>query len=328
MNSDEKAVLVKRNIVETITEEELKKLLEEKAHPRMYAGYEPSGKIHLGHMLTVNKLIDLQRAGFKVMVLLADLHANLNKKGTLEEIREIAEYNKECFIGMGLNPGKVDFVLGSEIQLDREYFLNVQRLALETTLLRARRSMDIVGREEQDPRVARVLYPLMQVIDMITLGVDVAVGGIDQRKIHMLARDNLPKLGHRPPICLHLPLIHGLDGEDKMSSSKDNFISVDNDREIIAKKLRKAYCPIGAIDGNPVLELYQYHIFRKFPRVRIERPAKFGGDLEYGGYSVLKKDYAQDKVHPQDLKNSAVKYVSKILKPVKEHLIRKGYNND
>jgi tyrosyl-tRNA synthetase len=325
MNSEEKTSLVKRNVGEVITEEELKKLLEEKAHPTAYVGYEPSGKIHLGHMLTVNKLIDLQKAGFKVTVLLADLHANLNKKGTLEEIRETAEYNKECFIGMGLSPGKADFVLGSEIQLDKDYFLNVQRLALETTLLRARRSMDLVGREEPDPKVARVLYPLMQVIDMVTLGVDVAVGGIDQRKIHMLARDNLPKLGYRAPICLHLPLIHGLDGGEKMSSSRDNFISVDDNREAIAKKLRKAYCPMGEVEGNPILEVYQHHIFRKFPRVRIERPAKFGGDLEYGDYSELERDYAQDKVHPQDLKNSAVEYVSKLLNPVKEHLIKKGY---
>lgn len=325
MNTEEKSLLVKRNVAEVVTKDELKQLLKEKAHPKAYVGYEPSGKIHLGHMLTVNKLIDLQRAGFKVTVLLADLHANLNKKGTLEEIRKTAEYNKECFIGMGLSPGKTDFVLGSEVQLDKEYFLKVQRLALETTLLRARRSMDLVGREEEDPKVARVLYPLMQVIDMVTLGVDVALGGMDQRKIHMLARDNLPRLGYKAPVCLHLPLIHGLDGGEKMSSSKNNLISVDDEQEGIMVKLRKAYCPMGEVEGNPVLELYEYHIFRNFQRVKIERPSKFGGDLEYGEYSQLEEDYLQGKVHPQDLKNAAAGHLSKILKPVKEHLISKGY---
>jgi len=85
---------------------------------------------------------------------------------------------------------------------------------------------------------------------------------------------------------------------------------------------------MGEIDENPILELYQYHIFRKFPSVKIERPAKFGDDLEYSDYTALERDYAQSKVHPQDLKNSAAEYVSKILSPVKEHLVRKGYTEE
>ena len=55
---------------------------------RVYAGYEPSGEIHLGHLVTVNKLIDLKEAGFEVVVLLADLHAFLNRKGTMEQVGE------------------------------------------------------------------------------------------------------------------------------------------------------------------------------------------------------------------------------------------------
>jgi tyrosyl-tRNA synthetase len=288
-------------------------------------GYEPSGKVHLGHVLTINKLADLQQAGFEVTVLLADLHAYLNHKGTLEEIRELAEYNKECFLALGLEPGKTKFVLGSEMQLAEDYFLLVQRLALETTLLRAKRSMDLVGRREANPKVARVLYPLMQVVDIVALGVDVAVGGLDQRKIHMLARDNLPKLGYKAPICLHTPIIHGLDGADKMSSSKENFIAVDDPEEVVKRKLRKAFCPMGETGNNPVLELYEHHIFRKYSRVTIERPEKYGGGLEYGDYAELEKDYTQGKVHPQDLKNAAAGYISEILSPVREHLIKKGY---
>lgn len=321
----DRTAMVQRNVQEIITKDELEALLEKKSEPKTYVGYEPSGKIHLGHVLTINKLIDLQRAGFEVMVLLADLHAHLNKKGTLEDIRELAEYNKECFIGMGLKAGKTKFVLGSEIQLEKDYFMKVQRLALETTLLRAKRSMDLVGRQEENPKVARVLYPLMQVIDIVELGVDVAVGGMDQRKIHMLARDNLPRLGYKAPICLHTPIIHGLDGDEKMSSSKDNFIAVDDPEEEIRRKFRKAYCPMGEAVNNPVLEIYEHHIFRSYPRVTVERPEKYGGDLEYGDYSELEKNYVQGKVHPQDLKNAAAGYISKILSPVREHLIKKGY---
>ncbi|MDI6654989.1 MAG: tyrosine--tRNA ligase [Candidatus Hydrothermarchaeota archaeon] len=325
MNIEEKIALVQSNAEEIITKAELRKLLSEKDMPRAYVGYEPSGKIHLGHMLTVSKLVEMQKVGFETVVLLADLHAHLNKKGSLEEIRDTAEFNKECFIGMGMSPENTKFILGSDIQLTKDYFLNVQKLALETTLLRARRSMDLIGREEEDPRVARVMYPLMQVIDMVTLGVDVAVGGIDQRKIHMLARDNLPKLGFPAPVCIHLPIIRGLYGDEKMSSSKGNFISVNDGEEEIERKLTKAYCPLGEVEGNPILEIYEYHIFRKFSEVKIERPEKFGGDIIFKSYQEMEEAYKKELLHPQDLKNAASKYVAEILVPVREHLKKKGY---
>ncbi len=320
MDLDERVKLVERNISEVITREELRELLQRKAQPTAYVGYEPSGRVHLGHVLTVNKLRDLQDAGFEVTVLLADMHAYLNRKGSLEDMRKLAEYNKECFIALGLEEKKARFVLGSEIQLRRDYFLDVQRLALETTLLRAKRSMDLVGRKEENPRVARVLYPLMQVVDIVALGVDVAVGGMDQRKIHMLARDNLPKLGYRAPVCIHTPIIHGLDGGEKMSSSMDNFIAVDDPESEIRRKLRKAFCPMGEAANNPVLELYQYLIFPRYPKVVIKRPEKFGGDLEYRSYEELEKDFTQGEVHPQDLKESAARYLSDMLSSVREYL--------
>jgi len=55
---------------------------------RAYVGFEPSGSVHIGHLLTINKLMELQKLGFHIIVLLAGLHAYLNEKGSFEEIRE------------------------------------------------------------------------------------------------------------------------------------------------------------------------------------------------------------------------------------------------
>ena len=55
-----------------------------------------------------------------------------------------------------------------------------------------------------DPTVSQIVYPLMQAVDIAMLKVDVAVGGIDQRKIHMLARENLKNIGFNTPVCLSL----------------------------------------------------------------------------------------------------------------------------
>ncbi len=307
--------LVTRNTIEVITDQELRALIDCPIK-RVYTGYEPSGEIHLGHMVTVNKLIDLQKAGFEVTVLIADLHAFLNRKGTMEEIREIARYNRRCFEGLGLVDAK--YVLGSDVQLTPEYELSVLKLSQAITLNRARRSMDEVGRQMENPTVSQMVYPIMQIVDIATLGVDAALGGIDQRKIHMLAREHLPSIGYQAPVCIHTPIISGLDGQ-KMSSSAGNVISVADSEEDIKQKIKKAFCP-PQIENNPVLQILQYHIFPRTGAITIHRPAKFGGDREFTTYEDLERAYAAGEIHPLDLKSAAAEYLIDILAPVHDYV--------
>lgn len=312
--------LITRNTEEIVTKEELEALISSKKEPSAYVGYEPSGKIHMGHVLTVNKLLDLQQSGFKITVLLADVHAYLNEKGTMDEVREVAEYNKKCFIALGLDAKRTNFVLGSSYQLEPEYMLDVLKLARNTTLNRARRSMDEVSRDAENPKVSQMVYPLMQALDIARLGVDLAVGGIDQRKIHMLAREGLPQLGYKAPTCIHTPILLGLDG-DKMSSSKGNYISVDDEPAGIKKKMKKAFCPEGEVNDNPVLSLFKYHILPRYPEIVIKRPEKFGGNLEYNSYEALESDFASKALHPMDLKAAGAEYMNEILEPVRKLMV-------
>lgn len=300
--------LATRNTVEVITDDELQALIQ-KEKKRVYAGYEPSGEIHLGHMVTINKLMDLRDAGFEVVVLLADLHAFLNRKGSMEEVRELADYNRRCFEAVGLTD--VEFVLGSDVQLNPDYELRVLELSQQITLNRARRSMDEVGRQMEAPSVSQMIYPIMQMVDIATLGVDAAVGGIDQRKIHMLAREYLPSLGMPAPVCIHTPILNGLDGS-KMSSSAGNYISIADTEDAIKKKIKKAFCP-PELENNPVLQLMQYHVFPRLGTVSLRRPEKFGGDRDFCAYEALEQAYAAGEVHPMDLKNAAAEGLVEIL---------------
>lgn len=314
VNIEERMEIATRNIIEVVTEEELREKLQ-KRKPTAYIGYEPSGKIHLGHAITVMKLIDLQRIGFKVKVLLADYHAHLNGKGSMEKIEEMAEYNKECFKALGLSSG-AEFILGSSFQTIGEYTHKLYELSLITTLARAKRSMAQITREAENPKVAEVIYPLMQVIDMIFLEVDLALGGMEQRKIHMLARENLPRLGYEAPVCMHTPLLHGTDGGEKMSSSKGNFIAVDDPPELIEEKVKRSYCPMKEIRGNPIIEMAEYLILPRYGRMRIKRPGKFGGDIEVDREGLLEV-YSKGDLHPLDLKNAVSEYLIEIFEPVR-----------
>ncbi len=317
MDMDSAMNTIKQGALEVVTPEELKIKLE-KDERTAYIGYEPSGKVHLGHAITVKKMIDLQKAGFKIKILLADLHAYLNGKGSLEEIKEISEYNQRCFRALGLSED-TEFILGSSFQTRENYTMKVYQLALSTTLTRAKRSMAQITRDAEDHQVAEVIYPLMQVVDMLFLEVDLAVGGMEQRKIHMLARDNLPKLGFQSPVCVHTPLLHGTDGSDKMSSSKENFIAIDDEPEVISKKIKKSYCPAGEVEGNPVLEIAHHFIFSEMDTMTIKRPEKFGGNLELTQAEV-ERMYKDGKLHPLDLKNGVAECLADILEPVRDFL--------
>jgi tyrosyl-tRNA synthetase len=194
----------------------------------------------------------------------------------------------------------------------------VLRLSQEITLNRATRSMDEVGRAMDNPMVSQMIYPIMQMVDIARLRLDAAVGGIDQRKIHMLAREHLPSVGYPAPVCIHTPLLLGLDGQ-KMSSSRGNYISVADSEEAITHKMEKAFCPLTPED-NPVLQVFRYHIFPRYERVEVRRPAKYGGDREFEGYAELERAYGVKEIHPLDLKKTAARYLTDMLCPVREYL--------
>ena len=173
MNSEDKFKLIKRNTVEIVSEDSLKKILDKKK-PVVYCGYEPNGPMHLGHFVTITKLMDFEKAGFKVKVLLADIHAFLNRKGNEAEIKKEVDSWRKTIKAIGLN---AEVVLGSEFQFTKEYQLDVMRLAQSSTINRGSRSMQEVARDIENATISQLWYPLMQVADIKHLGVDVAEGG-------------------------------------------------------------------------------------------------------------------------------------------------------
>jgi len=313
--------LITQNIIEIVEEAELDKLVKSKKNPVVYCGYETSGQVHIGTMVTVQKLLDFQKAGFEVVVLFADVHTLLNKKGEEDWINGMVEYWKQCFIALGLDPKKTRFVKGSEFQYKKEYMHDVLSLGLNITVNRATRSMQEIARDLEHARVSQIIYPIMQAVDIKHLGVDITYGGIEQRKIHMLAREELENIGYKKVICMHTPLIVSLQGpETKMSSSKpETVIAVQEDETSIRKKISKAYCPAGEIENNPILQAFQLLIFPKTGAITIKRPEKFGGNLEFGSYDELAKAFKGGKLHPLDLKNACSDYLVELLKPVRDY---------
>ncbi len=321
MDLNSKIELIKRNTIEIINEDIILDLLKKKKSPVIYCGYEPSGEIHLGHLVSMTKLLDLQKAGFKIKILFADWHAYLNQKGDWKFIESESKKWEKGFKAFGLT--EAEFVKGSEIQRNLNYIDDVFNLALKNTISRGLRSMQTVARDIENAKISQVIYPLMQIADFKYLKVDGALGGIEQRKIHMLALESLKDINYKQPFLIHHKLISSLKGPEhgKMSSSvKESMISISDSDKEIKDKLNKTYCPEGIVEENPVLEIFNLVIFPHYKKILFERPEKFGGNIEFQKYSDLENIFSEKKIHPLDLKNTCAKYLVEIIGKIRKNI--------
>jgi len=316
MKSLKKTELIERNTSEIVTRDELKELFEREKTPVAYCGYEVSGPVHIGTLVAVSKQLDFQQAGLKVKVLFADLHTYLNRKGDESFIEEQMGIWTTVFKSFGLDGA--EYIRGTDFQYEKDYIRDVLSMGLVTSLPRARRSMQDIARDIENAKVSQMIYPLMQAVDIKALGVDIAHGGMEQRKIHMLSRELLPEIGYKKPVCIHTPLLCSLQGpESKMSSSKpETLIKVDDTESVIREKINSAYCPMES-EGNPVMEICKYLIFPRYGELEIKRPQKYGGDVIYLNYGELEKSYAINELHPADLKKATADKLIELLEPLR-----------
>lgn len=346
MTTEEKLKLVTRNLEEVLTEDELRKLIESGTPLKHYIGFEISGKGHVGWVFTMQKIKDLQDAGVEINILLADWHTWLNKKldGTLETAKRMSrEYFEEalkaCALCAGADPNKINFVMGSELyeKLGSEYWAMVVKVAKATTLARMIRSTTIMGRKESEiSDTAMLIYPAMQSADIFALGVNIAHAGTDQRNVHVVAREAASSLDQKKPVAIHHHLLQGLiqpvlttdeNGKQvmnleaaKMSKSKpESAIYIHDDPEEIKRKINAAYAPEGIVEFNPILDWVKYLIFYEPTQFTVKRDSKWGGNLEYSSYEDLEKDYAEKKLHPQDLKAAVAQWLITKLEPAREY---------
>ncbi len=313
----DKKNLIIRNCAEIINEDKIDSFMKKGI---VYCGYECSGEIHLGHLVTILKLLDLQKAGIKVKVLLADWHTWLNQKGDWDFVNKQVKAWEKGFKSVGLN---ATIVKGTSFQKKPDYFEDILKMSLGLTVNRGVRAMQQVARDIDSAKISQIIYPLMQVEDVKKLGVNFVVSGTDQRKIYMMGLDEGSEIGLQEAVYLYTPLIPGLAGPGtKMSSSVANsFISIRDKKEDIKKKVNKAYCKPGDIKNNSILSIAKLIVFPKLEKLEIKRDKKFGGNLKFKSYEELENNFEEGKLHPADFKSAMIEAIEEVIAP-----IRKGWN--
>jgi len=333
--------LITRNTAEIVTLEELREKLASGRRLKAYLGFEPSGLFHIGWLIWAFKVRDLVEAGVEFNLLAATWHAWINDKlgGDMGLIHKAARHVVHVLDAIGVDTSRIRVIYAEDMVSDRAYWEILLRVAKANTLARIKRALTIMGRraEEAELDFSKLIYPAMQVTDIFYLDVDIALGGMDQRKAHMLARDTAEKLGYKKVIAIHTPLLTGLQGarrmdlsridedtfavELKMSKSKPGTaIFVFDTPEDVERKILKAYCPARETRFNPIIEINKYILFAQpgFKLV-IERPEKYGGTIVVESVEELERLYSEGKIHPLDLKKATAKALNKLLEPIRRY---------
>jgi tyrosyl-tRNA synthetase len=335
MDLDGRVDRIVRHTAEVVTVPEVRALCERTDRPRAYIGFEPSGALTIAHLITARKVIDLAEAGCDVTVFLADWHAWINDKldGDLDRITASGRYMQATFVALGADPTRVRFRWAHELTGSSGYWARVVRVGKATTVARTRRAMSIMGRGEEEANLdtAKLFYPSMQAADIFELPVDIAYGGMDQRRAHVLAREVAHHYGWPVPTAIHTPLLSSLKGggrmdptdgsvERKMSKSDPgSAVPIPSSTEEIAARIGAAYCPSKEVDGNPVVETVRFILFPWDGRFAVERAAKHGGPVAFETEAAFLTAWREGQLHPQDVKTAVAAGLDRLLVPARRY---------
>ena len=322
--------LVSRNLQEILGDDRhLNELLKSKPEIKVFWGTATTGKPHIAYFVPARKIADILRAGCKVVVLIADLHAYLDETDLQwdEKLSLRANYYerviKTLLQQFDAPLEKLEFVRGRSFQLSKSYVTDVFKLLKFVTERDAKKAGSEVVKTNDNTTLAGLLYPCLQSVDEMYLDVDCHIGGVDQRKIFTFAEKYLPKLGCKKKI-LHLmtPMVQGLTGSKMSSSSEVSKIDLLDDSETVIKKINKAFCESGNADKNGVLSIAQHIIFPSFvDKGNILEVEKMSGSYAqtstFTNFQTLKIAFEKKEVHPKDLKKAISRELNRLLDPIR-----------
>ena len=230
--------ITRRGVAEVIVESEFVQLLEAGAPLQLKMGFDPSRPdLHLGHLVGLRKLRQLQELGHEVVLIVGDWTAQIGDPSgqsdtrsmlTAEAVKANAETYMRQFFKV-INPHRTRAVYQSEWFGDFT-LANVIELTAKFTVNQFLHRDDFARRYEagQPVAITELLYPLLQAYDSVMVKADVEFGGTDQKFNLLVGRELQEKMGQRPQQCFLMPLLQGTDGVRKMSKSLDNYIAVED----------------------------------------------------------------------------------------------------
>ena len=337
MDSETRLDLITGAAQEVVGVEHLESRIADGGTIRAYVGFEPSGKAHVGWKVLATNLRRMLDADVNVLIFLADWHAWVNDKfgGDMDKIQTTGKYMEEVFRALlghpkeGEGPGELRFAYASEIMDSGDYWARVLRCSKNMSLARARRTFSIMGRDEAsgDGDLSKFFYPAMQAADIFEMNIDLAIGGMDQRKAHMYMREVADHWNWTKATCIHTPIISGLKSagarmdsfDHKMSKSDPSgAILLHDTPEKMRKKMRKAYLDVEQ-DDSPIYELLQHIILPEQGHITVTPKPEYGDPSTYDSLDGFIAAVKSGAIHPLDAKFAVADAISAGLESMRNH---------
>jgi len=238
---------IKKGLAELIPEEELRQRLASGKKLRVKAGFDPTAPdLHLGHTVLLRKMKHFQDLGHQVIFLIGDMTGLIGDPTgrnatrpplTREQLAANAETYKTQVFKI-LDPDLTEVRYNADWLAELK-FEEIVRLCSKYTVARLLERDDFQKRyQAQTPiSVHEFLYPLSQAYDSVVLDCDVEMGGTDQKFNLLVGRDIMRDYGKLPQIIATVPILEGLDGVEKMSKSKNNYVGVTEPAADMFRKL-------------------------------------------------------------------------------------------
>jgi tyrosyl-tRNA synthetase len=237
---DEQLALIRRGVEQIVPEEELRRKLERSLKTgkplRVKYGIDPTGiDVHLGHTVPLRKLRLFQELGHQAVLIIGNYTALIGDPSGRDETRarltpEQVEANARDYLKQ---VGKIIDIETTEVThngdwFSKFHFLDVLSLTTKITMQRILERDDFTKRRQEGKPIYlhECLYPLMQGRDSVEIRADIELGGSEQLFSLMVGRDLQRDAGQEPQVCITLPILRGLDGQQKMGKSLGNYIGV------------------------------------------------------------------------------------------------------
>lgn len=291
---EEQLKIIKKGLFELISEEDLlsklKRSYDEQKPLVVKLGLDPSAPdIHLGHTVVLRKIKQLQDLGHHAVIIIGDFtgrigdptgRSKVRNQMTKEEVLINARTYEDQIMKV-LDPEKTEVRFNSE-WLKKLDFEDVILLAGKVTVARILERDDFSNRYKNQQAIGlhEFFYPLMQAYDSVHIGADIELGGTDQTFNILMGRALQKDYGLESQIAMFVPILEGIDGVNKMSKSLGNYIGIDEEPDVIYRK---------------VMTIPDNLIIRYFELVT---------DIHPDEVEVYKRELESGEVNPRDIKMS------------------------
>jgi len=229
--------ITRRGVQEIISRDEFVRMLQEGKPLRLKMGFDPSRPdIHLGHVVGLRKLHQLQKLGHQVILVVGDWTAQIGDPSGQSATRPILTHdeviaNAESYLRQFFKVVDQD---RTQVVWQSEWFgkftlADVIQLTSRFTVAQFLERDDFAKRfqEHRPIAITELLYPLLQAYDSVAIESDVEFGGTDQMFNLLVGRELQGMMGQKPQQCVLMPILVGTDGVQKMSKSLDNYVGVE-----------------------------------------------------------------------------------------------------